>query len=262
MISVTGVVLAGLLVLPAGALELESGADLTPLFERQVDRRLQLPVDEQRRYAVFLAAQLASSALSGLPPQFIVLVDRNPNIQAVMIFWLSAGGEYHFVGASPVSTGRPGEFDHFQTPLGVFEHTIANFDFRSEGTRNALGIRGYGAKGMRVYDFGWQQATRGWGKGGESPMRLQMHSTDPDLLERQIGKPQSKGCIRIPGTLNVFIDKYGVLDADYEWAMLEGKSIWVLLPAREPTPWSGRYLVIVDSQRDRRPDWARSPVPR
>jgi hypothetical protein len=24
------------------------------------------------------------------------------------------------IGASPVATGRPGEFDHFITPLGVF----------------------------------------------------------------------------------------------------------------------------------------------
>jgi len=260
MIRVAGVVLSALLALQAGARELESGAALATSFELQVDRRLQLPVEEQRRYAGLLAAELARSVLSGLPSQFFVLVDRNPHIQAVMIFWQSAAGDYYFVGASPASTGRPGEFDHFQTPLGVFEHTIANFDFRSEGTRNVLGIRGYGAKGMRVYDFGWQQATRGWGKGGESPMRLQMHSTDPDLLERQIGKPQSKGCIRIPATLNVFIDKYGLLDADYEWAMLEGKSIWVLRPGREPTPWSGRYLVIVDSQRERRPDWARSLV--
>jgi len=257
MISVAGVVLAGLLVLQAGADEFESGAALAPAFEREVDRRLQPPVEEQRRYAALLAAELARAGLSNLPPQFFVLVDRSPRVQAVMIFWQSETLAYHFVGASPASTGRPGEFEHFQTPVGVFEHTIANFDFRSEGTPNVLGIRGYGAKGMRVYDFGWQQATRGWGKGGESPMRLQMHSTDPDLLERQIGRPQSKGCIRIPATLNVFIDQYGLLDADYEWAMLEGKSIWVLRPGRQPTPWSGRYLVIVDSQREQRPDWAR-----
>lgn len=261
MIRWMGAVLAGLLALQAGAREFESGAELAPLFEREIDRRLDLPVEERGRYAGFLAAELEQSALSGLQPQFFVLVDRNPRVQAIMIYWQSASGEYFFIGASLASTGRPGEFEHFQTPVGVFEHTIAHFDFRSEGTKNSMGIRGYGEKGMRVYDFGWEQARRGWGRGGESPMRLQMHSTDPDLLERQIGRPQSKGCIRIPATLNVFIDRYGLLDADYEWAMLEGKNIWVLRPDRESTAWSGRYLVIVDSQRTRRPDWARTSSP-
>jgi hypothetical protein len=252
-------VLAGLLALQASAHVFESGTALARVYEDEVDRRLTLPVEEQQRYAELLAAEIEQVGFSGLQSQYFVLVDRNPNVQAAMIYWKSVSGEYSFIGASPASTGRPGEFEHFQTPVGVFEHSIANFDFRSEGTKNALGIRGYGEKGMRVYDFGWQRAKRGWGNGGESAMRLQMHSTDPELLERQVGSPQSKGCIRIPATLNVFIDRYGLLDADYEWAMLEGKNIWVLRPDREPTPWSGRYLVIVDSQRARRPDWARSP---
>jgi len=249
-------VLAGLLTLQASAGEVESGTVLAPVYEEEVDRRLTLPVEEQQRYAGLLAAEIEQAGFSRFQSQYFVLVDRNPHVQAIMIYWTSASGEY-FIGASPASTGRPGEFEHFQTPVGVFEHSTANFDFRSEGTKNSIGIRGYGEKGMRVYDFGWQQAKRGWGKGGESAMRLQMHSTDPDLLERQVGSPQSKGCIRIPATLNVFIDRYGLLDADYEWATLEGKNIWVLRPDREPTPWSGRYLVIVDSQRTKRPDWSR-----
>jgi hypothetical protein len=59
-----------------------------------------------------------------------------------------------------------------------------------------------------------------------------------------MGSPQSKGCIRIPATLNVFIDHYGLLDADYERAAAEGKSIWVLRPDREPTPWSGADALV------------------
>lgn len=250
-------VLAGLLAMQASARVFESGTALAPVYEEEVDRRLTLPAEEQHRYAGLLAAELEQAGFFDLQSQYFVLVDRNPNVQSVMIYWKSASEDYFFIGAAPASTGRPGEFDHFQTPVGVFEHSITNFDYRSEGTKNALGIRGYGEKGMRVYDFGWQQAKRGWGKGGESAMRLQMHSTDPDLLERQVGSPQSKGCIRIPATLNVFIDRYGLLDADYEWAAVEGKNIWVLRPDREPTPWSGRYFVIVDSQRIKRPDWSR-----
>ena len=85
--------------------------------------------------------------------EYLLLVDRDPNIQALFLFSRAADGESQLVRASPVSTGQPGSFDHFETPVGVFEHTTANPDFRAEGTRNSQGIRGYGVKGMRVYDF-------------------------------------------------------------------------------------------------------------
>ena len=155
-------------------------------------------------------------------------------------------------------TGKPGTFDHFKTPTGVFEHSTANLDYRALGTRNEFGIRGYGSAGMRVFDFGWQQAEKGWGGGGECTMRLQMHATDPDLLEQRVGTVQSKGCIRIPATLDVFIDRHGILDADYEQALARGESLWMLSSKRQPAPWPGRYLVIIDTMRDRRPDWART----
>lgn len=38
-----------------------------------------------------------------------------------------------------------------------------------------------------------------------------------------------------------------------------GRRFWVLRPDRQPTPWSGRYLVVVDTLRDARPDW--NPLP-
>jgi hypothetical protein len=139
----------------------------------------------------------------------------------------------------------------------VFEHTIANLDFRAEGTRNEFGIRGYGVKGMRVFDFGWQQAPKGWGDRQPSTMRLQMHATDPTYLEPRLGTIQSKGCVRIPASLNRFIDHYGLLDADYEEAMREGAHFWMLDPYRQSTPWSGRYLIVVDSGSSERPTWTR-----
>ena len=43
------------------------------------------------------------------------------------------------------------------------KHSLANMDFRAEGTFNDNGIRGYGRKGMRVFDFGWVVSERGWG---------------------------------------------------------------------------------------------------
>jgi hypothetical protein len=226
--------------LPAGA----DGTSLAQNFAREVDRRLNVQDARQQEWAKLLATLLADKDADA---QYVVLVDRNPSVQAVAIYWMAPDRTFHFVGASPVSTGKPGSFDHFITPLGVFEHSVADLDFRAEGTRNEHGILGYGRKGMRVYDFGWQWAQRGWGRHGESMMRLQMHATDPQRLESRLGTVQSKGCVRIPATLNRFIDHYGILDADYEEAMAEGETFWDLPATRDPTPWSGRYLVIVDT---------------
>lgn len=229
------------------------GTMLVPLYAQQVDRRLQIPENEQGAYGELLAENLAAE--SSDEAQYVVIVDCNKFVQAALIYWMSADRIFHFIGASPVSTGKPGRFEHFTTPIGVFEHTTDNLDFRAEGTRNQFGIRGYGRKGMRVYDFGWQTAEKGWDGGGESEMRLQMHATDPDLLEPKLGTPQSEGCIRIPASLNAFIDRYGILDGDYEKAMAAGATFWVLSEMREPTPWSGRFLVVVDTGRRERPIW-------
>ena len=233
------------------------GTSLAQNYAQEVDRRLTIPETEQQTWASLLSTLLGDKELG---PQYVVLVDRNPLIQAVAIYWIAPDGTFHFIGASPVSTGKPGSFDHFITPIGVFEHTVANPDFRAQGTRNENGILGYGRRGMRVYDFGWQQAERGWGRGGEAVMRLQVHATDPGFLEVRLGTIQSKGCIRIPATLNTFIDRYAILDADYEQAMAAGQTFAVLPKIRKPSLWSGRYLVIVDTGRTSRPPW--SPRPR
>ena len=181
-------------------------------------RKLTVPADEARHYGLLAKEVLVKAGVTLARSEYLLLVDRDPNIQALFLFFRAADGESQLVGASPVSTGQPGSLDHFETPVGVFEHTTANPDFRAEGTRNRQGIRGYGVKGMRVCDFGWQQVPRGWGDDAVSEMRLQMHATDPDLLERRLGSAQSKGCTRIPTSLNRLIDRYGVLDAEYERA--------------------------------------------
>jgi hypothetical protein len=87
-------------------------------------------------------------------------------------------------------------------------------------------------------------------------MRLQVHSTDPDLLEPLLGAWHSKGCIRIAASLNVFIDRYGLLDADYDAAARAGQRLWMLRADREPTATPGRWLVVIDSQHTERPVWA------
>lgn len=200
--------------------------------------------DSARRLDVALVA----AGVKGGQRRFVVLVDRNPGVQRLLLF-LGSQGDWQLVGAAPVSTGLPGRSDHFETPVGVFDHTVSNPDFRAEGTRNALGIRGYGRKGARVYDFGWVVASKGWGDHEPRAMRLQMHATDPDRLERRLGTAQSKGCIRIPASLNAFLDRFAVLDEEYEEKMAQGRRFWVMRADRTPTPWSGRYLVVIDSRQ-------------
>ncbi|MGB7542637.1 MAG: murein L,D-transpeptidase [Burkholderiales bacterium] len=232
-------------------------AAIATAFEREVDKKLAVPSEEQAGYAGALRAALARAGKEAVRPEFVLLVDRSPAVQAAFLYSISAE-DWRFIGASPVATGLPGAYEHFLTPLGVFEHSVTNMDFRAEGTANDLGIRGYGLKGMRIFDFGWVMGERGWGGGGMSPMRLEMHATDP-ALERLLGMAHSEGCVRIPATLDRFLDHHGILDVDYERAATLGMHLTILLPDREPTPWAGRYLVIIDSERSKRPAW--SPFP-
>lgn len=228
------------------------------MFAAEVDRRLSLPAHELPRYASELRAALGQSAVTVDRVQLLVLVDRSAHVQAAMVWWIAPDGEVGLVGASPASTGRPAGFEHFETPLGVFEHTLEHPDFRAEGTRNEYGIRGYGDRGLRVFDFGWVVAPRAWAPGAQA-MRLQLHATDRERLEPRLGERASKGCIRIPAVFNRFIDRYGVLDAAYDEALAAGRAFWVLRPDRQPTEWSGRWLVVVDTQRESRPDWSPAP---
>lgn len=237
-----------------------SGAiQMATSFEQQVEPRLRLPPEEVVAYAVRLQQALDAAQVRLASPQFIVLIDRSPNVQAALLYWGSAEHGWGLVGATPVSTGLPGRYEHFTTPLGVFDHSMANPDFRAEGTKNKLGFRGYGRKGMRIYDFGWVDAPRGWGKGEMGVMRLQMHATDPDLAAQRLGTAQSEGCVRIPASLNDFIDRNALLDEDYLRELDRGAHLWVLRSDRTPTSWSGRYLVVIDSNRVERPAW--SPLP-
>jgi len=228
-------------------------------FAREVDMRLEIPAPAQSDYAARLEAALAGAGLALDRPQYVVLVDRSRFVQAAFLYWGGGGAAWRLVGAAPVSTGQPGAFEHFLTPLGVFEHSPANMDFRAEGTRNSLGVLGYGRRGMRVFDFGWVEERRTWGARDPGPMRLQMHATDPDLLEPLLGNWHSKGCIRIPAGLNRFLDRHGVLDAAYEEAVREGERLWVLAADREPTATPGRWLVVVDSGANARPSWSPAP---
>lgn len=182
-------------------------------------------------------------------PQLLVVVDRSPRVQALRIILARPDAAWEVIGGGKVSTGRPGDFDHFMTPVGVFPHTDAILDYRAEGTFNENHIRGLGLKGMRVWDFGWQMAAKSWTPDhAMGEMRLLMHATDPANLEHRIGRPASKGCIRIHAGMNRFIDRHGVLDFDYERAAsVDPQYRAVLPPNRSPTPLAGDKLVVIDS---------------
>jgi hypothetical protein len=239
---------------PAGAFAMRQ------TYAREVSRRLNVPLADQQAYGRVLQNVLDENGHGKLANEFVVLVDRSANVQALFVYFRAKPGDaWSMIGASPVATGRPGSYDHFLTPLGVFQHVPGNMDFRAEGTVNEYDIRGYGARDMRIFDFGWTNGERGWGKGGVSPMRFQMHATDPQKLEPLLGIRHSKGCVRIPSTLNTFFDHHGILDAQYEARAAQGESMWILKPTRKTTPWAGHYLVVVDTARKTRPAWSPGP---
>lgn len=249
---------SGAAILPIAASD-EALTGWSEQFAREVDHLLDVPLADRQGYVQLLQQALTAASLVAMAGQSVVLVDRSPQVQAAMVLVRTQAGGWHWLGATSVSTGKTGTFEHFLTPLGVFAHTLDNPDFRAQGTLNKNHIRGYGLRGRRVFDFGWQLAERGWGDGGSSKMRLQMHATDPRVLEPRLGQVASEGCIRIPATLNVFLNVHGVLDADYEAAAADGEHLWILKPSRQTMPWPGRHMVIVDSQAAERPPW--SPLP-
>jgi hypothetical protein len=228
-------------------------------FSLEVDRTLDVPPIERQRYIALLQQAMVEASQPDSAAQAFVLADRSPLVLALFISARTPAGGWHWMGAAPASTGRPGGFDRFITPIGVFAHTLRNPDSRAEGSFNESRICGCGLRGMRLFDFGWVMAERGWGTGGISPMCLQMHVTDADRLEPRLGRAESKGCIRIPATLYAFLDRYGILDADYEQALDPSEARWVLRANCSPVAWPGRDLVIVDSQRFARTPW--SPWP-
>lgn len=183
-------------------------------------------------------------------PQVIVVVDRNPHVQRLcLVLALPHTDQWQIIGSTRISTGRTGRKHYYITPTGVFTNTVNRLGYRALGTKNQNGIMGNGVKGMRVWDFGWQMAEKGWLPNHEKGlMRLEMHATDPVYLEHRLGHVASAGCIRIPSALDVFIDRHGLLDADYEHqAAIDRRFKAVLRSDRIPSPISGLAVVVVDT---------------
>ena len=226
-------------------------ARLRAALIREVPGLIRGTPEAENRWIVRAKAALAASDFAILRAQLLVVVDRSPSVQQMRIMLARPDGPWQSLGGTQVSTGQAGRRDYYLTPTGVFQHTDAIVDWRAEGTFNEQHIRGLGLKGMRVWDFGWQRAQRGWGPAGQqSDIRLLLHATDPQYLEQRLGRPASKGCVRIPAAMNRFLDRHGVLDAEYERAARDDERFRdVLLPDRTPTPLAGTAMVVIDSSR-------------
>jgi hypothetical protein len=176
-------------------------------------------------------------------------------VQELRIMVAMPRGAWQVIGGSKVSTGQAGRRGYFITPVGVFLHTDGILDYRALGTFNENHIRGLGLKGMRVWDFGWRPAERGWKSADDLvDIRLLMHATDPDYLEQRLGRPASQGCVRVPAAMNRFLDVHGVLDADYELAARDNLRFRSILRLeREPSPLAGNAMIVVDSSQGGRP---------
>lgn len=174
--------------------------------------------------------------------QYFVASDRNPKKQnAALVFWDNENKNFEVYGYTKVSTGSV-RIKHFFTPLGWFENITSNGSYRAQGTKNENGIRGYGNKGMRVWDFGWTPSSSGVVKNLNIDIRFQMHATDPNFLESRLGRPDSQGCLRVHSTFNKFLDNYGIIDKNYE-----SENYWVLNKKRTPAQNAGSWLYIFDT---------------
>ena len=154
-----------------------SSAPLAEDFLRSVAPTLSIAAEESKAYVVRLQSALDSAQIQLASPQFVVLIDRNANVQAALIYWGSVAQGWSLVVAAPMSIGLHGKYEHFTTPLGVFDPSMLNPDFRAEGSTSKLGYRGYGRKGMRIYDFGWVDAPRGRVDGAKGVLRFQIDGT-------------------------------------------------------------------------------------
>ncbi|OUI86033.1 L,D-transpeptidase [Acetobacter tropicalis] len=228
----------------------EEATRLNHDFRHEVPVALKVPTVRKEAWIALAQKQLELASYPLDRPQVLVIVDRNPAVQRLcLMLALPHSSDWQVIGSTKVSTGTTGRKFYYITPTGVFVNTADILGYRALGTKNANGIMGNGIKGMRVWDFGWQWAEKGWLPSREKgQIRLEMHATDPVYLESRLGHVASEGCIRIPASLNVFIDKHGLIDAEYErMATVDIRFRALLRKDRVASPLAGAAVVVVDT---------------
>ena len=68
--------------------------------------QIALPAHEERLYGFMAESQLIAFQQALTQPQYVLVVDANPHVQAAFLFWRLLPGRYELVGASPASTGK------------------------------------------------------------------------------------------------------------------------------------------------------------
>ena len=226
------------------AMDVPELSGIREVFSAAVPAQYQVVLTPEMQAAETAAIKSYPEVQALQAPEFLVVVNRHPNVQSMSVV-ITDGKAVEFIGSAKVSTGHLNRKLYFQTPVGIFENKREFGNYRAEGTKNENGVRGLGRKGMRVFDFGWQDSVASWGARGNASIRLQMHATDPDLLESRLGTPASKGCVRIQTGVNAFIDQYGVLDKNYVGSDTEAPG-WVVSKIKKMDKYDGRYMVVME----------------
>jgi hypothetical protein len=206
-------------------------SELARRFDAGVAQKLDVPRNEVWIYAGLAEAELAGHPDGLLQPQYLLVVDSCPFIQTAFLFFRLLPGRLQLVGATPASTGSPLRPGCLETPCGVFPQASV-----SDAGR---------AMASRVYDFGTQRARRASGA-GYGALRLQARAA-VGRSRALLGTAQSDGRVLLPPSLVAFLDTYGVLDAQCTDRTT---------PEGDQMPFAGQYLVVIDSEREERPDWA------
>ncbi|MFT9417625.1 L,D-transpeptidase [Acetobacter sp.] len=223
---------------------------LTLAFRREVPVAVSVSSAYKAAWVALARQQLEQAGYVLDRPQVLVVVDRNPKVQRLcLILAIPGSADWQVIGSTKVSTGTTGRQYYYITPTGVFPNSATRLGYRALGTKNENGIMGNGTTGMRVWDFGWQWAEKGWLPSRDKvQIRLEMHATDPVYLEQRLGRTASEGCIRIPSSLNVFIDRHGLLDTEYEQrATVDRRFAALLRKDRVASPIAGLLVVVVDT---------------
>ena len=178
--------------LHTGCYAAEAGSS-APSYADVIDRAFSIPSNEVAKVQDSYASGILRTALAEMrdcdrckTDGLLTVVDRAKSRQTISVY-LRDGDDWDLLYYGHVSTGKPGRREHFVTPTGVFVIDGSILDYRALGTYNENHIRGVGLKGMRVWDFGWQD-TQDWRTPDHTvKIRMEMHATDPDNLEQRIG---------------------------------------------------------------------------
>ena len=217
--------------LAARAAAIYTPHEVAEAFRTRVQQRLAVPPSEAAVYAWLAELQLLDAGRPLWEPQYLLVVDRDPHVQAALLYWRLSGRSWELLGAAPASTGGPTGPGHLETPLGAFEQQVRASQREAAGTR--------------VFDFGWQRTRAATGQGPLLPARLQARAaTGPHRLT--LGRNCSNGCVLLPSALTRLIDELGLLDGEAR-------------QGEQPLPYAGRLMLVLDSQRGERPEWSPAP---